>query len=191
MPAVGVQREAAVLPHDGEQRAHRQRDHRRQLDVGCRKPERPRHADFVRRRRSWRPQRVRRQIADIAVAFELAPGPAFVARLIDGDAFDQQRLRDERRFVSRLAPHIDDRLHHFAWPAVDELSCLDSAFETLCRDVAAERIDAGIERGHLKNSAWKVSHRGRARFDIRRLRGGRAWRRSSRRKYRDAARIWR
>ena len=57
-------------------------------------------------------ERIGRQPADIAVAFELAPGPAFVGRLVDGHALAEQNLGIERRLVRRRAPHIGDWLDH-------------------------------------------------------------------------------
>ncbi len=45
---------------------------------------------------------------------ELAPGPAFVAGLVDRDALAFQRLGIERRFVERVPPHRRYRVDHFA-----------------------------------------------------------------------------
>ena len=119
---------------DRQQRAHRQRGHRRQLDVGTGKAERARHRDLVRRPPRPAPERIRRQPADIAVALELAPGPAFLAGLVDRDALAQQRLRVEPRLVRRRAPNVGDRLDHLVARAFDETRGLDLALQMLGRD---------------------------------------------------------
>ena len=84
------------------------------------------------------PKRVRRQIADIAVAFELAPGPAFLAGLIDGDALAKQRLRCRAALHAPVAPQVDDRLGDFALHAVDEALRLDLALQMFGREVRPE-----------------------------------------------------
>ena len=91
--------EAFVLLRDGDPRAHRQRGDRRQLDVGPRESQRARHQRPCASAPAPAAQRVGRQPADIAVGLELAPGPAFLGRLVDDDALAKKRLRVEPRLV--------------------------------------------------------------------------------------------
>ena len=55
--------------------------------------------------RSAAPAAPRRQPADVAVARELAPGPAVFVGLIDGDALAHQRFGEQRRAVRGVGAH--------------------------------------------------------------------------------------
>ena len=151
MPAIGGDGETLVLLRDDKPRAHRQRHRRRQLDVRPRKAERARHRNLVGRRPAGLTERVRRQPADIAVGLQLAPGPAFVGRLVDDDALAHERLGHEPRLVRRRVEQVGDRLDHFVARAFDEARGLDLASQIVRRDLGAERIDARIERNHSVN----------------------------------------
>ena len=71
-------RETILLARHRDAAAERRRSGRRQLDRRSGKRERAQRRDLVRRRGARRDQGVRRQVADIAVGGELAPGPALV-----------------------------------------------------------------------------------------------------------------
>ena len=109
--ARGGDREACVLAHHRDPRAERQRVGRRQLDRGAGEHQRAQRRDLVGRRRPRRQQRGGRQPADVAVAGKLAPGPAVLVGLIDGDALAHQRLGEHRCAVRgrRCAPAPDRR----------------------------------------------------------------------------------
>ncbi len=73
----------------------------RRFDVGNRIDERAQRAHAVRRLLDLGRQRLRRHIADVAIAIELHPGPA-VALVVDADRLTEQGLRleaDRRRRV--------------------------------------------------------------------------------------------
>ena len=72
--------------------AERQRGDRRQLDRGAGKHQRAQRDHFVCRLAAKRAKPARRHPADIAVAFELAPGPAFVVGLVDRHALAHERF---------------------------------------------------------------------------------------------------
>ncbi len=97
--AVAGDGEIAVEARDVDERAERQREARRPLDrrpgigVGAQR------GDPVGRR-ARRPERGRRQIADVAVARELDPAPV-AALLVDDDRLAVERLGVERRLGSR------------------------------------------------------------------------------------------
>ena len=83
----------------------------RRIDEGAR------HADAMRRLAQLAPQCVCGDPADIAVARELRPGPAFLL-VIDDDAFAVENLRVDGGVGAWLAPHVDDaflHLHHGAF----------------------------------------------------------------------------
>src|SRR6185312_398686 len=93
-------------------------------------------------------ERARRQPADIAVGLELAPGPAFVGRLVNGNALAHQRFGIEARIVRRPSAHADLWLDHLPERALDEFLRLDLSLQVLGRELRPERIDARIERDH-------------------------------------------
>ena len=100
---------------------------------------------LVGRRRAGRSQRVRRQPSHIAVARELAPGPAFVVGLVDGDALALERLAVERCLRRGGAAQRRLRLGDLAHSALDEARGGDFAFEMLGGEVGAGRRQARIE----------------------------------------------
>ena len=99
--AVACHEEVAVLPHDRQPRAKRQRQNRRQLDarpgvcVGAQRCDPMRRLGRIA-------ERFCRQIADITVAIELRPGPS-AALVVDHEAFAVERLGLERRLGVRRA----------------------------------------------------------------------------------------
>ena len=99
--------EIAFESNDFDERAEGQREARRPLDrrpgIGVGSQRR----DLVGRRAPTAERR-RRQIADVAVARELAPAPV-LARLIDDDRLAVERLGFERRLEVGRAPQRRDR----------------------------------------------------------------------------------
>src|SRR5919197_121437 len=114
MGAGGSHREFVLYARDGDARPERKRLDRRQLDRRPRKRQRAQRRNLVRGSRANRRERIRRQPADVGIAFELSPGPSFVVCLVDGDAFALQRLGIERRVVRRRAAERRLRIDDFA-----------------------------------------------------------------------------
>ena len=179
---------------DGNTRAERQRFERRQLDRGTREDQGPQRHHLVRRRRAGRRQRVGGEPADIAVGGKLPPGPAFVIRFVDRDAFALERLGQERRVVAGLAAQRRLRLDYFVDLASDVARRRHFAFEFFRREIGAGRGDARIEgahrRGPLSRSARQAAHRAHAPPGIRRLPAGPASPQASRQRCRCAATRW-
>ena len=109
-----------VLPRDGQLRAHGKRRERRHFDVRTRKRERAQRRDLVGCRGAARSKRVGRQPADIAVGFQLSPGPAFVGRFVDHDALAEQRFGVEPCVMRRCAAQRRDWLDHLVTFALDK-----------------------------------------------------------------------
>ena len=136
---------ALLLPRHGELCAERQRIGRRQLDRRPGKHQGPQRRHLVRRRGPRREQRRRRQPADIAVGFELAPGPALLVGLVDRHALAAQRLGEQRRVVRRLLPQRREADDHLLLRAFDEARRLDLAAQMRGREIGPRGGDSRIE----------------------------------------------
>src|SRR6202142_4591208 len=131
-------------------------------------------------------QRLVGQPADIAVAIELAPGPAFTVAVIDGRALALERLRREFRVGRRFATKRRQRIRDFEFLAGDKAGVLDLAFEIFGGEVGPRWREARI----IINSGGSGAGRWRAPPGIRRPRVGRVWRSASIHKYRHADNSW-
>src|ERR1700728_4899273 len=131
-------------------------------------------------------QRLIRQPADIAVAVELAPGPAFTIAVIDRRALALERLCREFRVGRRCATKRRQRIRDFEFLAGDKAGCLDLAFEIFRGEVGSRWREARI----IIHSGCSGDGRWRAPPGIRRPRGAPVWRSASIRRYRHAANSW-
>ena len=91
-------------------------------------------------------ERILRQVADIAVAVELPPGPAFLGGLVDGHALALERLGVERAIGRGRAPQRRHRFDDLARLARDEARSRDLAFEMLGGEIGPRRRQPGIGR---------------------------------------------
>ena len=167
-----------------ERRSHQQRLDRRQFDRRARKRKCPERGDLVRRRRAGLCQRAIGKPADIAVAFKLAPGPAFAVAVVDG-----RRVRLSAPASSAcasadgsLAQRRDARRRSRTLSPVDKARGLDLAFEIFRGEVGPRRRQARVI-----HSVRPAICRSRARPGIRRLRAAPAWPTASSRRCRHAA----
>ena len=182
VPALAGYGERAVFADDRHPCADRQRLDRRQLDRRTRERERPQRRDLVRRCGHWLCQRGIRNPADIAVAVQLAPGKAFAVAVVDRDALALQRLRRQHGIHRRRPAQRRDRLRHAKFLAGNEARSLHLALEIFRGDLGPCGRQARII-----HSVRSTVCRSRARPGIRRLRGARALRKASSRRYRHAA----
>ena len=93
-------------------------------------------------------ERIGRHVADIGIGFELAPRPALVAILEDGEGLAEQRLAFQPGIRTRVAPDRRRRGDDPARRPLDEAGGLDPALEAGVGEVGTERMETGIEVGH-------------------------------------------
>src|SRR5579872_2629308 len=182
VPTFACYGEGIFLARNRQQGAHHQRLDRRQLDRGARKSEAPQRCDRVGRGRGRRFQHPVGQPSDIAIAFELAPGPAFTVALIDRDALALECLGRKFGIGEWRVSYGREGLRYFEFFAHDKALGLDLAFEMLGGDVASHGGQARII-----HSGRSTAGKSRARPGTRRLRGAPVSPMASSRKYRHAA----
>ena len=182
IPAFAGDGEGAVFARHRHRRPHQQRIHRRQFDRGSGKRECPQRGDLVRRRGNGFGQRAIGKPADIAVAVELTPGPAFAVAVIDGDALAFQRLRQQLSLGRRRLAQRRERIGNLEFLSGNKARRLDLAFEIFGGEVGPRRGQARVI-----HSVRPIICRSRARPGIRRPRGAPAWPMASSRRYRHAA----
>ena len=167
--------------------SHHQRLDRRQFDRGAGKGKGPDRRDLVRRLPPRLCQRAIGKPADIAVAVQLAPGPAFAVAVVDRDALALQRLRRQHGVGGR-PPRAAARWHRDI--SNSSPSTKRAALTLPSRYFAARSGRAGVRRGSSIAFAQQFEDRARglafAAFGPRRF--GRS---ASSRRYRHAASFWR
>ena len=99
-----------------------------------------------------RPERGERQIADIKIAIELSPGPAFIV-VIDGDGFAVERLGLQRRVRRGETPQRRGRLDDLHGKTLRIAGRVDESSQASRREVGAGGGDARVERGHGRSLA--------------------------------------
>ena len=139
-------RERRIDARDREPASQREGPDRRKLDQRPRKDERAQRRNYVSRRRARLTKGTRRYEAHVAVIRELDPGPAFIAHLVDGDAFALESLGIERRIRRGRTAQRRLRLDHLVGPTLNEARSLDLAFEMLGCQLRSRRRDARVER---------------------------------------------
>src|SRR5882757_8682711 len=138
----------------------------------------------------WRSERLCQravgQPADIAVAVQLPPCPAFAVAVVDRDPLALQSLRRQlgigRWFAAQRRETIDD----FEFLTGDEARGPDLAFQIFRSEIGPRRRQARVI-----HSVGSAICRSRARPGIRRLRDALALPTASSRRYRRAASSWR
>src|SRR6185369_10397812 len=155
---------------------------RRQLDRRAREHEGSQGSELVRGLSFRREQRRRRQIADIAVGLELAPGPAFLVGLVDRHALAVERFGDKRAVVRRKFADRHDADDNLLHRAFGEAPRLDLAAQMLGGKVGTRRRDARVEAQRISLSPtapWRAWHRRRGyRPPAGRAPSARYWRRA-------------
>src|SRR5581483_2021879 len=111
---------------------------------GSRKSKGPQRNDLVRRRRGRFCKRLIRQPADITVACELPPGPAFAVAVVDRDALAFQRLRLQRSIRRRRLTQRRKRIDNLEHLAINKALRLNLAFEKFGGQVRPGRGQARI-----------------------------------------------
>src|ERR1051325_5138867 len=149
--AVRRHAKALLFAHYADAAAQGKSENRRRFDVGRRKDERSKHAYAMRGFAAAAREGACRQIPDIAVG-ELAPTPAFLARLIDSDLFAVERLGIERRRRRRRMAERCRRLDHVMSGTFDEAIGFDAAAEVGGGKVGARRRRARIKGAHRANT---------------------------------------
>src|SRR3954451_20659772 len=98
----------------------------------------------MRGRRGRLCQRGVRKPADIAVALQLAPGPAFAVAVVNGYVLAFQELRREHGIGGWGAAQRRDRIRYLELLAGDEAGAADLAFEIFRGEIWPTRRQARI-----------------------------------------------